>query len=50
MNGFFLVYTAKRRAESNSLLDIAQFAGAQLVSTLEYPDQMSVDRGGHRNG
>ena len=40
-------YTAFRRAESNSLFDMAQFAGAQLVSTLEEPYQMSVARGGH---
>ena len=40
-------YTASRRAESNSLFDMAQFASAQLVSTLEEPDQVSVARGGH---
>ena len=31
-------YTAWRRVESNSLFDKAEFAGAQLVSTLEEPD------------
>ena len=40
-------YTALRRAESNSLFDMAQFASAHLVSTLEAPDQVSVARGGH---
>ena len=35
-------YTALRRAESNSLFDMAQFASAQLVSALEEPDQVSV--------
>ena len=40
-------FTALRRAESNSLFDMAQFASAQLVSTLEEPDQVSVARGGH---
>ena len=40
-------YTALRRAESNSLFDMAQFASAQLVSTLEEPDQVSVARGDH---
>ena len=39
-------YTALRRAESNSLFDMAQFASAQLVSALEEPDQVSVARGG----
>ena len=39
-------YTALRRAESNSLFDMALFASAQLVSTLEEPDQVSVARGG----
>ena len=38
-------YTALRRAESNSLFDMAQFASAQLVSALEEPDQVSVARG-----
>ena len=40
-------YVALRRAESNSLFDMAQFASAQLVSALEEPDQVSVARGGH---
>ena len=40
-------YTALRRAESNSLFDMAQFASAQLVSTLEESDQVSDARGGH---
>ena len=40
-------YTALRRAESNSLFDMALFASAQLVSTLEEPDLVSVARGGH---
>ena len=40
-------YTALRRADSNSLFDMAQFANSQLVSTLEEPDQDSVARGGH---
>ena len=40
-------YTALRRAESNSLFDMAQFASAQLVSALEEPDQVYVARGGH---
>ena len=40
-------YTALRRAESNSLFDMAQFASAQLVSMLEEPYQVSVVRGGH---
>ncbi len=31
--------TVTRRAESNSLFDMAQFAGAQPVSTLDEPDQ-----------
>ena len=35
-----LGYTALQRAESNSLFDMAQFSGAQLVSTLEEADQM----------
>ena len=39
-------YTALRRAESNSLFDMAQFARAQLVSTLEESDQVSDARGG----
>ena len=39
-------YTAWQRADSNSLFDMAQFASAQLVSTLEEPDQ-SVARVGH---
>ena len=38
-------YTALRRAESNRLFDMAQFASAQLVSALEEPDQVSVARG-----
>ena len=41
------VYTVLRRAESNSLFDMAQFAGAQLLSALEEPDQVSVARGSH---
>ena len=40
-------YTALRRAESNSLFDMAQVASAQLVSTLEESDQVSDARGGH---
>ena len=38
-------YTALRRAESNSLFDMALSASAQLVSMLEEPDQVSVARG-----
>ena len=40
-------YTVLRRADSNSLFDMAQFASAQLVSTLEESDQVSDARGGH---
>ena len=35
-------YTALRRAESNSLFDMAQFASAQLISALEEPDQPPI--------
>ena len=38
-------YTALRKAESNSLFDMAQFVSAQLVSTLEEPYQVSVAKG-----
>ena len=38
-------YTALRRAESKSLFDMAQLASAQIVSTLEESDQVSVARG-----
>ena len=34
-------YTALRRAESNSLFDMGQFASAQLVSTMEEPDPIT---------
>jgi hypothetical protein len=40
-------YTAMRRTDSNSLLHMTQYATAQLVSTLEGPDNSSVARGGH---
>ena len=40
-------YTAIRRADSNSILHMIQLATAQLVSTLEGPDRLSVARGGH---
>ena len=40
-------YTALRRAESNSLFDMALFGSAQLVSALEEPDPVSIARGGH---
>ena len=36
---------ALKRPESNSLFDMAQFAGAQLVFMLEEPYQMYVARG-----
>ena len=41
-------YTAlpRWRAESNSIFDMAQLAGAQLVSTLEEPGP-NVGRGGN---
>ena len=38
-------YSALQRAKYNSLFDMAQCAGVQLVSTLEKPDQVSVARG-----
>ena len=41
-------YTAIRRADSNSLLDMQALATAQLVnSTLEEEDRSSTTRGGH---
>lgn len=40
-------YTAMRRADSNSLIHMTQHATAQLVSTLEGTDHLSVARGGH---
>ena len=40
-------YTAIRRTDSNNILHIIQFAAAQLVSTLEVPDSLSVARGGN---
>ena len=41
-------YTAMRRADSNSLLDMHALATAQLVnSTLEEEDRSSTTRGGH---
>ena len=39
--------TGLLRAESNSLFDMVQFAGAKLVSTLEESDQVSVARDSH---
>ena len=43
-------YTVLRRAESNSLFDMALFGSAQLVSALEEPDPVSIARGGLPHG
>ena len=40
-------YTACRRADSNSLIHMAQFTSAQHVSQLEEPDNVSAAGGGH---